>query len=67
MRVIDLSFPIGPHFRWAATSERRSTHEAGQNFQSTVLTVSCHAYTHMDAPVHFLPNDRDIASIPINQ
>src|ERR1700737_2649252 len=21
MRVIDLSFPIGPHFRWAATSE----------------------------------------------
>src|SRR5258705_13259666 len=67
MRVIDLSFPIGPHFRWAATSERRSTHEAGQNFQSTVLTVSCHAYTPVDAPVHFLPGDRDIASMPVDQ
>src|SRR5260370_1704779 len=67
MRVIDLSFPIGPHFRWTVASERRSTHEAGQNFQSTVLTVSCHAYTHVDAPVHFLPGDRDIASMPVDQ
>jgi len=67
MRVVDLSFPIGPHFRWTATSERRSTHEAGANFQSTVMTVSCHAYTHVDAPVHFLPGDRDIASMPVDQ
>ena len=67
MRVIDLSFPIGPHFRWTVASERRSTHEAGQNFQSTGLTVSCHAYTHVDAPVHFLPGDRDIASMPVDQ
>ena len=67
MRVVDLSFPIGPHFRWTVASERRSTHEAGANFQSTVLTVSCHAYTHVDAPVHFLPGDRDIASMPVDQ
>ncbi len=25
MRVVDLSFPIGPHFRWTVASERRST------------------------------------------
>jgi kynurenine formamidase len=67
MRVVDLSFPIGPHFRWKVASERRSTHEEGANFQSTVLTVSCHAYTHVDAPVHFLPGDRDIASMPVDQ
>ena len=67
MRVVDLSFPIGPHFRWTVASERRSTHEQGANFQSTVLTVSCHAYTHVDAPVHFLPGDRDIASMPVEQ
>ena len=67
MRVVDLSFPIGPHFRWTVASERRSSHEAGQIFQSTVLTVSCHAYTHVDAPVHFLPGDRDIASMPVDQ
>ncbi|HXA95151.1 MAG TPA: cyclase family protein [Candidatus Dormibacteraeota bacterium] len=67
MRVVDLSFPIGPHFRWKVASERRSSHEAGQIFQSTILTVSCHAYTHVDAPVHFLPGDRDIASMPVDQ
>src|SRR5499425_3275827 len=67
MRVVDLSFPIGPHFRWAVASERRSTHEAGANFQSTTLTISCHAYTHVDAPVHFLPGDRDMASMPVDQ
>jgi len=31
----------------------------------SVLTVSCHAYTHVDAPVHFLPGDRDITAMPI--
>lgn len=67
MRVVDLSFPIRPHFRWTVAGERRSSHEAGQLFQSTVLTVSCHAYTHVDAPVHFLPGDRDIADMPVDQ
>jgi kynurenine formamidase len=67
MRVVDLSFPIRPHFRWKVASERRSSHEAGQLFQSTVLTVSCHAYTHVDAPVHFLPGNRDIAAMPVDQ
>ena len=67
MRVVDLSFPIGPHFRWTATSERRSTHEAGANFQSTVMTVSWHAFTLVDAPVHLPPGDRAIASMPVDQ
>jgi kynurenine formamidase len=67
MRIVDLSFRIRQHFRWTVASERRSSHEQGHNFQSTVLTVSCHAYTHVDAPVHFLPGDRDIATMPIDQ
>ena len=67
MRLIDLSFSIKPHFRWKVASERRSSHEAGHLFQSTILTVSCHAYTHVDAPVHFLRGDRDIAQMPADQ
>jgi arylformamidase len=67
MRVVDLSFPIKPHFRWKVAGERRSSHEAGDIFQSTVLTLGCHAYTHVDAPVHFLPGDRDIAQMPVEQ
>jgi kynurenine formamidase len=67
VRVVDLSFPIKPHFRWKVASELRSSHEAGNLFQSTVLTLTCHAYTHVDAPVHFLPGDRDIAQMPADQ
>ena len=62
MRIVDLSFPIRPHFRWKVEPKLSKSHAAGDVFQSTVLTVACHAYTHVDAPVHFLPGDRDIAS-----
>jgi arylformamidase len=65
--VVDLSFTIGPHFRWKAQSERVATHAAGDPLQSTVMTLSCHAYTHVDAPLHFLPDGRDISAMPIDQ
>ena len=67
MHIIDLSFPIRPHFRWKVEPTLRSSHARGDLFQSTILTISCHAYTHVDAPVHFLPGDRDIASMPVDQ
>jgi kynurenine formamidase len=67
MRVVDLSFPIRPHFRWKVASEQRSSHARGDLFQSTILTMACHGYTHVDAPVHFLPGDRDIAQMPVDQ
>ena len=67
MRIVDLTFPIRPHFRWKVEPTLRNSHARGDVFQSTVLTVACHAYTHVDAPVHFLPGDRDIASMPVDQ
>lgn len=67
MRVVDLSFPIRPHFRWMVRPELRSAHARGDIFQSTILTISCHAYTHVDAPVHFLPGDRHMAEMPVDQ
>ena len=67
MRVVDLSFPIRPHFRWKVATELRSSRARGDLFQSTVLTVHCHAFTHVDAPVHFLPDGRHIAAMPVDQ
>src|SRR5260370_6528677 len=67
MKIVDLSFPIKPHFRWKASSEHGPMHAAGGPLQSTVMTISCHAYTHVDAPLHFLPDGRDIAAMPIDQ
>jgi arylformamidase len=31
------------------------------------MTVACHAYTHVDAPKHFLPGAKHIAEMPIDQ
>src|SRR5512146_1332196 len=67
MRVVDLSFPLRPHFRWKVDAVQRSAHARGDLFQSTVLTVACHAYTHVDAPLHLLPDGRDIARMPVDQ
>jgi hypothetical protein len=67
MAIIDLSFPIRPHFRWKVAPERVATHAKGDPLQSTVVTISCHAYTHVDAPLHFLPDGPDIATMPIDQ
>jgi kynurenine formamidase len=67
VRIVDLSFPIRPHFRWKVVSQLRSSHERGDHFRSTIITMICHAYTHVDAPNHFLPGGRDIASMPVDQ
>ena len=44
-----------------------ATHANGDPLQSTVVTMSCHAYTHVDAPLHYQPDGRDIATMPIDQ
>jgi kynurenine formamidase len=66
-RVVDLSFPIRPHFRWTVAREVRAAHARGDLFESSVLTIACHAYTHVDAPRHFLPGDRSITDMPLDQ
>ena len=65
--LIDLSFPIRPHFRWKVAREIRASHANGDNFESSIMTLGCHAYTHVDAPRHFLPGDRHIAEMPLDQ
>lgn len=44
-----------------------ASHAQGHPLQSTVMTISCHACTHVDAPLHFLRNGRHIADMPIDQ
>ncbi len=48
MRVVDLSFPIRPHFRWKVAREVHTSHARGDLFESSVLALPCHAYTHVD-------------------
>jgi kynurenine formamidase len=67
MRMVDLSFPIQPHFRWKVATQQPASHARGDLVQATVLTIHCHAFTHVDAPLHFLPGGRHIADMPLDQ
>jgi len=67
MRIVDLSFSIRPHFRWKVAPQLVASHAEGHPLQSTLLTIGCHAYTHVDAPLHFLVDGRDIAAMPVDQ
>ena len=66
-RMIDLSYPLRPHWRWLVEVERVSAYERGNVFQSSVARISMHAYTHTDAPVHFLPDGASHDQTPLDQ
>lgn len=67
MRLIDLTYPIKPHFRWKVVKETKGDHAKGDLFQTTQLTINCHAFTHVDAPLHFLTGGRHIAEMSLEQ
>jgi kynurenine formamidase len=68
VRVVDLSHTIRPaHWRWQPRLSHRSTHaEPGAVFQSGLLETPLHAYTHVDAPLHFLPNGPSLDQLPVD-
>ena len=67
MRIVDLSYPIRPHFRWKVAPTLTASYANGDPLQSTLMTIGCHAYTHVDAPNHFLRDGRHIAEMPVDQ
>ena len=66
MRVIDLTFPIKPHFRWKVATELKAAHARGDLFNVTVLTIHCHAFTHVDARSTSSPA-RSTLPMPVDQ
>ena len=69
MKIIDLSMPIDAgHIRWPVERGRRGDHAAGDLFEASWLRTSCHGFTHVDAPRHFVSggptlDDLDLARI----
>ena len=67
MRIVDLSHPFRPgHWRWNPILRHTSTHAEGTTFQSGSLQTPLHAFTHVDAPVHFLPDGRSLDQLPVD-
>ena len=68
MRIIDLSMTITKdHFRWKNEHSVSGNLRGDDQFQVTWLTISCHAFTHVDALAHILPEGSTIDQTPLDQ
>jgi kynurenine formamidase len=67
VRIVDLSMPIGPHFRWRPEVTVRGDHAAGDLFRVTSLATTCHGFTHVDAERHFVPGAPTIEATPLDR
>jgi arylformamidase len=53
MRLVDLTMPIAPHFRWNPEVTVKGDTSRGDLFQVTSLKTTCHGFTHVDAQRHY--------------
>ena len=67
MRIIDLSMPIEPHFRWNPELQIKGDIAAGDQFRISRVTTTCHGFTHVDAKAHFVANAPTIEATPLRQ
>lgn len=68
MRIVDLSHRIVfPHWRWKPERIVTSSHADGGLFTSSRLHMPLHGFTHVDAPMHFLPGGAAIADLPLDR
>jgi len=67
MRVVDLSMPIGPHFRWGPEVQVKGDIASGDPFRVTRLSTTCHGFTHVDAMAHFVAAAPTIETTPLDR
>jgi kynurenine formamidase len=67
MEIIDLSMPIGPHFRWSPELRIKGDIAAGDQFRISHLATTCHGFTHVDAQAHFVAHAPTIEATPLSR
>lgn len=65
LRIVDLTVPIEPHFRWPMERALKSDFARGDAFQITWLGLAVHGYTHIDSPRHILPDGKTSSDVPL--
>lgn len=66
-RIVDLSYAIEPHWRapsWLNERRVHATFDKG-SWHASVVTLSCHAFTHVDAPLHRFPDGKPLDQVPL--
>jgi len=67
MRIVDLSMPIAPHFRWATRLSIKGDIAAGDRFRVSRLDATCHGFSHVDAQAHILADAPTIEATPLER
>ncbi|MDO9710586.1 cyclase family protein [Paracraurococcus lichenis] len=67
MRIVDLSMPIAPHFRWRTQVSVTGDIRAGDQFRISRLDAACHGFSHVDAPAHILADAPTIEATPLER
>lgn len=67
MQIIDLSMPIGEHFRWKPELEIKGDIGKGDQFRISRLSTTCHGFTHVDAQAHFVADTPTIEATPLSR
>lgn len=66
MKVVDLTLPIGPHWRYGLEQTNPHTFAGGARTQHTRFTLQSHWYTHIDAPLHYVPDGNTLDKYPLD-
>ena len=66
-KVIDLTLPIEPHFRWRVDRELIGDFAQGDAFQVTYLGLVVHGFTHIDAPRHMVPDGPTMSELGLER
>jgi kynurenine formamidase len=67
MRIVDLSMPIETHFRWKPEVKVQGDIASGDQFRVTRISATCHGFSHVDAPAHFVADAATIEATPLSQ
>ncbi|MDR1533711.1 MAG: cyclase family protein [Planctomycetota bacterium] len=66
MRVIDLTMPIAPHWRYGLEQRPARRFDEGSVVQTTWFALQTHWYTHIDVPRHFSPDGATLEQYPLD-
>lgn len=66
MKVIDLTLTVRDHWRWPVGLETTQTYE-DNFFLQQLIHFNPHSFTHVDAPLHFLPDGCSIEEVPLEK
>lgn len=64
-KYIDLTVPFDGKFRFKIDFRRDRNYEKDRR-QSTSYSISAHAFTHLDAPLHMVKNGKSIDMFPVD-